>query len=352
MLHRGSEASVAAIDLRHSYVLRRIGKSLITLYLVVSLSFFLLRYMPGDPIQAYIQNLMVTQGLSFDDAQAQATSLLSFSPQAPIYSQYLQYVGNLLHGDLGQSIASPGTTVSGAVFHYLPWTLFSAGLGTLIAFGLGVMLGIVTAYRRGGVLDHLITNVSSLLHAVPNYILAMLILVVLGVRFALFDITSMRGTLTPGVRVGFTPEFFGDVLYHAGLPVLVYALTGIGSWVLVMKSSTVQVLDEDFVTVAKARGLRSGRIRLRFVGRNAILPLFSQFALAIGTAVGGSVVIEQLFQYRGAGFYLFDSLTKRDYTLTQGFILTVTVSVILANLGADLLLSRVDPRIRATGSEA
>jgi peptide/nickel transport system permease protein len=352
MLHRGSEASVAVTDLWHSYVLRRIGKSLITLYLVISLSFFLLRYMPGDPIQAYVQNLMVTQGLSYNDAQAQATSLLSFSPSDPIYTQYLHYVGSLLHGDLGQSIASPGTTVSGAVFTYLPWTLFSAGLGTLIAFALGVVLGIVTAYRRGGVLDHLITNISSLVHAVPNYILAMLILVVLGVRFQLFDITSMRGTLTPGVQVGFTPEFFGDVLYHAGLPILVYVLTGVGSWILVMKSSTVQVLDEDFVTVARARGLRSRRIRLQFVGRNAILPLFSQFALAIGTAVGGSVVIEQLFQYRGAGFYLFDSLTKRDYTLTQGFILTVTVSVILANLAADLLLSRVDPRIRATGNEA
>jgi hypothetical protein len=221
MLHRGSEASMAVSDLWHSYVLRRIGKSLITLYLVISLSFFLLRYMPGDPIQAYVQNLMVTQGLSYNDARAQATSLLSFSPSDPIYTQYLHYVGSLLHGDMGQSIASPGTAVSGAVFTYLPWTLFSAGLGTLIAFALGVVLGIVTAYRRGGVLDHLVTNISSLVHAVPNYILAMLILVVLGVRFQLFDITNMRGTLTPGVQVGFTPEFFGDVLYHAGLPILV-----------------------------------------------------------------------------------------------------------------------------------
>ncbi|HEX3815612.1 MAG TPA: ABC transporter permease [Mycobacteriales bacterium] len=333
-----------------SYVLRRIGKSLITLYLVISLSFFLLRYMPGNPIQAYVQNLVSTQGLSQTDALSRATSLLSFNPKAPIYQQYVHYIGGLLHGDMGQSITSPGTTVRSEVFAYLPWTLFSVGLGTLISFVLGITLGVLTAYRRGGVLDHLITNISSLIHAVPNYIWAMLILVVLGARLGLFNVASMRGTLTPGVQVGFTPEFFGDVLYHAFLPVLVYALTGVGGWILVMKSSTVQVLDEDFVTVARARGLRSRRIRMQYVGRNAILPLFAQFALAIGGVVGGSVLIEQIFQYQGVGYYLFDSLTKRDYTLTQGFILIMTISVIAANLVADLLLSRIDPRVRAQGT--
>lgn len=331
----------------NSYVLRRIAKSLVTLLLVISLSFFLLRYMPGNPIQAYVQNLVSTQGLSQTDALARATSLLSFNPDAPIYQQYVDYLGGLLHGDMGQSITSPGTTVRSEVFAYLPWTLFSVGLGTLISFVLGIALGILTAYRRGGILDHVITNVSSLLHAVPNYIWAMLVLVIVGARWRLFDVASMRGTLTPGVRAGFTPEFFGDALYHAALPVAVYALTGVGGWILVMKSSTVQVLDEDFVTVARARGLRNGRIRLRYVGRSAILPLFAQFALAIGGVVGGSVLIEQIFQYQGVGYYLFDSVTKRDYTLTQGFILTMTVSVIAANLVADLLLPKIDPRVRS-----
>ncbi|HVX45352.1 MAG TPA: ABC transporter permease [Mycobacteriales bacterium] len=333
----------------HSYALRRIGKSAITLYLVISLSFFLLRYMPGDPVRAYVQSLMTTQGLSETDALRRATSLLSFNPHAPIYQQYVHYIGGLLQGDMGQSITSPGTTVRSEVFAYLPWTLFSVGLGTLISFVLGILLGILSAYRRGGIFDHAVINISSFIHAVPNYIWAMLILVVLGARLGLFDVANMRGTLTPGVHVAFTPEFFGDVLYHAALPVLVYALTGVGGWSLVMKSSTVQVLDEDFVSVARARGLRNGRIRMQYVGRNAILPLFAQFALAIGGVVGGSVLIEQIFQYRGVGFYLYDSLSKRDYTLTQGFILIMTISVIAANLVADLLLSRIDPRVRSQG---
>jgi peptide/nickel transport system permease protein len=338
-----------AVRVWRSYVLRRIGKSLVTLYLVISLSFLLLRYMPGDPIRAYVQNLMSTQGLSYDDALARATSLLAFNPREPIYVQYVDYLNSLLHGNMGQSITSPGTSVASAVFTYMPWTLFSVGLGTLISFLLGVLLGIAAGYRRGGLFDHVITNLSSLIHAVPNYIWAVLIVVVAGVRLSVFDVTNMQGTLTPGVHVGFTAEFFGDALFHAVLPITVYAVTGVGAWILVMKSSTVQVLDEDFVAVARARGLRNGRIRIHYVGRNAMLPLFAQFALAVGAVVGGSVLIEQIFQYQGVGYYLYDSLAKRDYTMTQGFILVITVSVIAANLVADLLLSRVDPRVRTPG---
>lgn len=332
-----------------SYTLRRIGKSLITLYLVVSLAFFLLRYMPGNPIQAYVDMLMSQDGLSQTDALRRATSLLSFNPNAPIYRQYIHYILGLLHGNLGQSITSPGTTVRSEIFAYMPWTLFSVGLGTMMSFAMGITIGTLAAYRRGGLIDHVATNISSLIHAVPNYIWAMLILIVLGARLGLFNVGAMRGTLSPGVHVGFTVTFFANVLYHASLPIAVYALTGVGGWILVMKSSTVQVLDEDFVAVARARGLRNGRIRTQYVGRNAILPLFTNFALAIGTVVGGSVLIEEIFQYEGVGYYLYASLTGRDYTTTQGFILVITVSVIAANLIADLLLSRIDPRVRRQG---
>lgn len=332
-----------------SYALRRIGKSLITFYLVITLAFFLLRFMPGNPVQAYVDQLMSTQGLSYNDALSRATSLLSFNPKEPIYQQYIAYIGGLLHGSLGQSITSPGTTVVSEIIAYLPWTLFSVGLGTLIAFILGIAFGVLSGYQRGRAVDHALVNIASLIHAVPNYVWAMLILVILGAHLGLFDVAGMRGTVSPGVQIGFNAEFFGDALYHAAMPIVVYALTSVGGWLLVMKSSTVQVLDEDFVAEAKARGLRNGRIRYLYVGRNAILPLFAQFALAIGAVVGGSVLIETIFQYRGVGYYLFDSLTTRDYTLTQGFILVITVSVIAANLVADLLLSRVDPRVRSQG---
>ncbi|SEF17987.1 ABC transporter permease [Jiangella alba] len=330
-----------------SYLARRVGKSAITLYLVVSLSFFLIRFMPGNPADAYIAQLMSSQGLSYADAANQARSVLAFDPDAPLVQQYLQYLGGLARGDLGESITSPGTTVVSQLTTFVPWTLFSVGLGLLLSFALGVAAGVLVAYRRGGLLDHVVTNVSSFLHAVPNYVWAMLILVVFGVQFGWFDVTAVRGTHSAGVEPGFTPEFIGDIFFHAGLPILVYVLTSFGGWFLTMKSSTVQVLDEDFVTVARARGLTGARIGVHYVGRNAVLPLFAQLAVSVGFVVGGSTLIERIFQYNGVGYHLFDALTKRDYPMLQGFILVLTFSVIVANLLADVLLSRIDPRISA-----
>ena len=335
--------------IRRSYVLRRILKSIVTAYLVVSASFFLTRFMPGNPVDAFVTSKL-QQGYSRSDAIAQATSLLTYNPNESIPKQYVHYIWRLLHGDMGQSIVSPGTPVTSYISKYLPWTLFSVGVGTIIAFVIGVLLGILVAYRRGGFLDHFLTNVSSLIHSVPNYVWAVLILVVGGVELNLFDVNDVQGTYSPGVKPGFNFTFISDAMYHAALPISVYALTLVGSWLLLMKSSTTQVLDEDFVTVAKARGLRDSRIRTMYVGRNAVLPLFTQFAIALGFVVGGSTLVETIFKYQGVGYYFYTAITGRDYPVMQGFILVLTLAVIVANLIADLLLSRIDPRIRTEGA--
>lgn len=331
------------------FVVRRIVKSIITLLLVMSLSFFLLRFMPGNPIQAYITNLVSTQHLTYHEAKLRAEIMVPFDPDAPMWQQYLSYMWNLLHANLGTSIASPGTTVVSQVFTYLPWTLLSVGLGLLLSFIIGAGFGLVSAYLRGSIFDHVVTNVASFIEAVPDFVWAMTILVVGGVTLGLFDVSSARGTYTPGVTVGFNLEFISDVLYHASLPILVYVMTSFGTWMLTMKSSTIQVLDEDFVMVAKARGLHEARVASLFVGRNAVLPLFAQLAIAVGSVVGGSVLIEEIFQYNGVGYYLYASISQRDYPVMQGFILIMTAAVIAANLIADLLLSRIDPRIRTAG---
>ncbi|MGP9602333.1 ABC transporter permease [Brachybacterium sp. AOP42-E1-35] len=336
----------------HSYVVSRIVKSIITVYLVATLSFGLVRWMPGDPMQAYVNRLMSEQGLSRVDAIAQASSLLSYNTDAPLLEQYLGYITGLLRGDLGQSIVSPGTSVAQHLLAYLPWTLFSVGAGLLISFVIGVVLGVLAAYWRGSWFDHLITNLSSALNAVPNYVWAMGIIVVCGVQLRLFSFQEVRGTLSPGVEPGFTAEFFSDALYHAALPIIVYVLTSLGGWALQMKSATTQVLDEDFVTVAHARGLTPRRIRSQYVGRNALLPLFTQFAVSLGFVVGGSTLVEQIFKYDGVGYYFFDAIQSRDYPVIQGFILMITVSVVITNLVADLLLARLDPRIREEGARS
>lgn len=331
------------------YAFQRVLKSVVTLYLVVSAAFLLVRYMPGDPVSAAIARLMETEGLSYSEAQVRASSLISYDPDAPMGLQYLQYLTRLIRGDLGTSISSPGTQVSELVTVSVGWTLFSVGIATVISFVLGISFGILIAYYRGGWADHLITNISAVLHAVPNYVWALLTLIVFGVQFQILDITALQGTHTAGTQPAFTFAFVADALTHAALPITLYVMTTVGGWILIMKASTLQVLDEDFVTVAKVRALPRSRLLVQYVGRNAILPLFTSFALALGNVVGGSILIETIFQYNGVGFYLYDAIIHRDYPVMQGFILVMTVGVIIANLMADLLLSRVDPRIRVSG---
>jgi peptide/nickel transport system permease protein len=159
----------------------------------------------------------------------------------------------------------------------------------------------------------------------------------------------MRGAITSGQQVDFSFAFIQDAFYHAMMPILVYVFVSIGSWMLLMKSTTLQALEEDFVTAARARGIPEWRILIFYVGRNAILPLFTTLTISIGFVVGGSLLVEPIFQYQGIGSRLYDSINQRDYTTLQGIFLMITVSVVAANLIADLLYSRLDPRIRSKG---
>jgi peptide/nickel transport system permease protein len=335
-----------------SYVARRLFKAFLTVYLVATGTFFLVRLLPGNPVEVYINQQISLYGMSYQDAASQAAGLFSFDPNRPLLVQYWEYLSALATGDMGQSLLSPGTTVTEVIFAYLPWTLFSVGIGVMISFVLGIFLGMVMAYRRESWLDHLLSTLGSLTHSVPNYLLAMLIVVFFGVQLEWIPVGDMRGAYSPGVTPELSFDFISDALFHASLPITAYVLTTIGSWMLVMKSSTVETLGEDYVTVARARGLRDSRIGTAYVGRNAVLPLFSQLAIKLGFVVGGSILVEQVFVYQGVGYLLFESVRRRDYPVLQGILLMITITVVLANLLGDLLYSRLDPRIRVQNQEA
>lgn len=337
--------------LLRSYLVRRFVKATLTIYLVVTITFFLIRLMPGSPVEVYIHTLISQYGFTYDEAATQAAALFAFDPKEPLVLQYVDYLRSLARGDLGMSLVSPGTPVSNIIATYLPWTLLSAGLGLSLSFTIGLLLGMLMAYRRGGLLDHLLTAIASFFQSVPNYLVAIVILVFFGVRLGWLPIAKLRGAYSPGMTPSLTPAFIADVLFHALLPVITYLLTTVGSWMLLMKSSTLATLEEDYVTVARARGLRDGRIMRAYVGRNATLPLFAQMAIAAGFIVGGSVVIERIFVYQGIGYILLDAINRRDYPVMQGVFLIITVAVVVANLLSDLLYSRLDPRIRVVGEE-
>ncbi|MDQ3396990.1 MAG: ABC transporter permease [Deinococcota bacterium] len=335
----------------HSYALRTLLQSLVTIWAVITFTFFLVRLMPGNPVDVYIDFLINQENLSYQEARNRAASQFAFDPDAGLLEQYREYISQLLRGNLGLSITSTGTRVLDQILRFLPWTLFSVGLGLFISFTLGMVVGMVAAYYRNSPIDTAISFFASILSAVPNYIWGLLILIIFGVQLQWFNIGDLRGTYDPRLRPGFTLPFILSVLNHAFLPVLVYVVGALGSWILSMRSSTISVLGEDYVTIAKARGLPQHRIMTAYVGRNASLPLFTLLAISIGFVIGGSIIIEELFVYKGLGSFLFWSISQRDYTSMQGVFLVITVSVVISNVLADLLYSRLDPRVRITGEK-
>lgn len=334
---------------RRSYYLARIGKAILTVYIVMTLSFVIVHLLPGSPVEVYIYGLINQYGMPYADAQAQAAALFGVNVNEPLWRQYVDYLGQLARGDLGKSLLSPGTTVQSVILAYLPWTLFSVGLALLISFVFGILLGMIMAYRRETPIDHALSFLGSVFHSIPNYVLGILLVVFLGIQLGWIDIAAMRGSFSPGIKPGINLRFFADALWHAALPVATYVLSTVGAWMLTMKSNTTSTLGEDYVTVARARGLGDWRIMSAYVGRNAIIPLVTQLAIAAGFAVGGSILIETLFVYQGIGYVLNSAIAQRDYTVMQAIFLVITASVIVANLLADLLYGRIDPRVRVQG---
>lgn len=329
-----------------NFVVRRIIRALLTVFFVSSLIFFLVRLLPGDPVQVYINQQMTQYGYSYEDAKNQAMSLYAIDVDKSLPEQYVDYMKGLAQGDLGQSLTNPGSSVISIINSRIWWTIFSVGTALILSFTIGSLLGMVMAYRRNTSSEGLLSGFASITQSIPNYLLAIVIIMTLGVRLGWIPFTKMRGAISSGQEVGFTWSFITDAFYHASLPIAVYVFTSIGGWMLLMKSSTISALEEDFVTAARARGVPEWRVLFFYVGRNAILPLFTQLTIAIGFVVGGSLLVEPIFQYEGIGQRLFQAIQRRDYTLLQGIFLMITISVVLANLIADLLYSRLDPRIR------
>lgn len=329
-----------------NFYVRRIARALLMIWIVSTIIFFLIRLLPGNPVEQYIARLIETQGMDYENARSQAAALFAIDLDAPLWQQYAEYMWNLLHLNLGVSITSPGTPVSAIIARFLPWTIFSVGIGLTLSFVFGILLGLMMAYRREGFLDHALTVFASVVSSIPNYLIGILLVVWLGVQWKILPIAQMRGTMSPGVTPSFSWAFLSDALFHAFLPISTYVLTTIGTWMLSMKGSTVGTLGEDFVTVARARGLKDWRITTAYVGRNAALPLFTQLTIAIGFVVGGAFLIETIFQYQGIGYVLSSAIAQRDYPVMQGVFLVITVSVIVANTLADFLYGWLDPRIK------
>src|SRR5712692_6091667 len=205
-------------------ILQAVVKAVLTVFVTVSITFVLIRLMPGNPIDIKIDELTRDGLMTYDEARAQAASLFSIDLQRPLPEQYLSFIWSLARGDLGYSFVSQGTPVTSIVLAVLPWTLLTVGTGLLLSFTVGIFLGLFAAYNRNKPIDHVLSIGGSVISAVPPYFIALLIVIVLGVELRIIPYTQMRGAQSAGIPVGLTPQFIGDVLYHAILPISVFFL--------------------------------------------------------------------------------------------------------------------------------
>lgn len=323
-------------------IAKRAGSAIVMVFAVTTATFFLVRLMPGSPYATELYQLQ-QQGYSLIQAENQVHVLFGFALQGPLWLQYLHYLNGIVHGNLGTSIMYPGEAVLGLIGKAVPWTVLIVSISLLVCFGIGVGLGTLAAYLRGGWFDQIVTIGSSLLNGIPQYLTAILLFYFLATLGHLFPI---GGAYSPVVHPGFNLAFVGSVFYHAMLPILSFVLSGFAGWVLLMKSSTVSVLGEDFIFAAKAMAIRERDVVISYVSKNAMLPLFTSLLLSLGFMFGGSLYVEQVFNYPGLGQLFLNSTNSRDFPLMQGCFLLLTTAVIAANFVADLLYTRLDPRIR------
>jgi peptide/nickel transport system permease protein len=327
-------------------VLRSVARLVVILWLVATVTFVAVRALPGNPVDVWMQDLQRT-GITAEEARAQASRLLGINVDEPLWQQYVGYLNNLIHFDLGRSvILLPGAPVTDLLGERVLWTLFSVGPAMVLAFVLGLWLGSAAAYRRGSRIDRVISYGSALTDSIPPILLGIVLTFVLGVGLGIVPIQAMRGGYDSGLTPGFNAPFILSALAHAILPGIVYMFSTVGGWALAMRSSAITVLKDDYVTQARARGLSERTIRTSYVVRNAQLPLVTGFAISLGFIISGSVLIESVFVYPGVGQLLANALARRDYTVMQGVVIITTVTVLIATAIADALYGWLDPRTR------
>jgi peptide/nickel transport system permease protein len=314
---------------------------LVMIWVVATATFFLVLDMPGNPALTFYSN-DITKGLSPAAAKAATAAIFDFVPKQSLLDQYGHYMWQLLHGNLGKSIAEEGIPVSHIVASAFPWTFILCFFGVVFSFLIGVCLGLLTAIRRTTKLADGLTVLGALTNGLPVFLIAILLFYVLTTEWAIFPQGGTVSVLyTPGWNVG----YIGSIIDHAILPIACYTLAGVGAWQLTSKSSVISVLGDDFILAAELRGLRALTVA-RYIARNAMLPLYTVLAISFGLMFGGAVFIENVFNYPGLGQLMLTSLTDKDFPVLDGVFLLIIVAVITANILADLTYPLVDPRIR------
>ncbi|MGZ3586093.1 MAG: ABC transporter permease [Candidatus Limnocylindrales bacterium] len=324
--------------MRSGYLLSKITQAVITIILLVLLNFVLFRMMPGSPERVLGRNPNVSA------AALEATRERWGLDKPVLPDQFVAYLAATAQGDMGYSFFYRGLPVVDVLADRIWPTVILFGLGELIAIVVGVALGAYSGWRRGGPVDHLGNGVSLILYSMPYFLLGMALLLVFAVWLGWFPVYGM---FTPGATYDSIFGQVADFLWHLVLPLATVALGLIGAYSIVMRSSIVDTLGEDYITTARAKGLHDRRVLRKHALPNAMLPMATLIAINLGFVIAGAITVEVVFNWPGLGTLTVQALAARDYPVLQGIFLLLSISVVLANLVADLAYQFLDPRVKA-----
>jgi peptide/nickel transport system permease protein len=336
------------------YYLKRVLQTVITFLATVTVTFGLYRLMPGGPVEQLKRqqkSAIIAQGGSLSEAQNRrinnrVEALTNIRPDEPLWRQYLQYMeGILVRQDFGTSFTY-GDPVFELLFEAMPWSMFISVYGLALGTTVSLLFGAVMAYKEGSRFDKGLTVLTVISRTVPYYIVAIIVLIVFAFQLGWLP---TGGRMAPGTEPGLNWPFIAGVIKHAALPVLSSFVAGFGG-ALAYRGNCIREMGKGYLRVARLRGLSEGRIAIRYVGRNALLPIYTSLMLGIASVFGSSIILEQIFNYRAMGYITFQGLLDRDYPLIMGAFIFFSAVTLLGILVADLTYGIIDPRVKG-GSE-
>ncbi len=327
----------------HNLTLTRLGSYLLTLWIVLTLNFLLPRLLPGDPLAALLDS--ESSYYVFDPTVRTALETY-YGLDRPLGEQYLNYLIGSATGDLGCSIQL-NQPVSALIGAHLPWTLLLTLTALLSASPIALLCGAEAAWKRGSRTDRILTITSIIVSNAPVYFLGMLLIIIFG---AWLNWLPLAGGRTPFAHYDTWLAAVADIGKHLLLPALTLTASMAGASFLLVRNNMVGIIKEDFMLVARSKGLPDSQLKWAHALRNALLPFVAHLAAHAGMAITGAVFIETLFNYPGMGRLIFDAVGARDYPVIQGVFLVVAFVVLSANLLADGLNAYLDPRLREARS--
>lgn len=323
------------------YYLRKLGFFVLTLWAVVTLNFIIPRLQPGDPAEIMVQAL-AGKNAQLDQAQVQAMRDMLGTPTGSLLTQYVDYLGQLVRGNFGVSYTYYPFKVTEVIGQAFWWTAILVTVVQVLSFAIGILLGAFAAWRRNTRFDTNVTLISTFLGSLQPFWIALLLVFGLGYGLGWFPTAGGYEQSTPG----YNWAFVYDVISHAFLPALTLMIVAPIGWILGMRNTMIMNLGEDYIKLAKAKGLPDRTVALRYAARNALLPSVTGFAIALGGVLGGTILVETVFDYPGLGRLMGQAVTRKDYPLLQTLMLLAAVAALVANLVADLLYGVLDPRAR------